>query len=438
MTQSNRPPLSPEAAQVVSAMRAGRLSRRALLAGTAGLGATLAAGGTGGTSSTGASGSAAPATGSGSASASTVAGPAAAADRSTTEKVVRWANWTLYLDYDEDSKKYPTLEAFQKESGLKATYAEDIEDNETYYGKVQAQLRQGQDIGQDIITMTDWMAARMIKAGWTQKLDQANIPNGANILDSLKGAQNVAWDPDRAHSYTWQSGYAGMGWNTTELKKLTGKTELRTLDELWDPKLKGRIEVLSEMRDTVGLILMSQGVDISAGITSDQWGKALEVLEKQLASGQIRQVKGNSYKEDLISKDAVAVIGWSGDMFQLALEAGDSKAFGFALPESGGTLWSDNLMVPIGSPHKANAEKLINYYYDPAVAAEVAAYVNYICPVKGAQEAILKIKGVDPAIAKSPYIFPTAQDLAKVKMFPSLDDATTTEFTTAFQKVLGV
>jgi spermidine/putrescine transport system substrate-binding protein len=418
--------MSPEAAAVVRAMRAGRLSRRSVLGGAGALGLAGALGGCGTSSSDDP----------GTSDASASAGPSPAADRSATEKKVDWANWTLYLDYDEDTKKYPTLEKFQAETGITATYAEDVDDNETYYGKVQAQLRQGQDIGKDIITLTDWMAARLVKAGWTQKLDQANIPNGVNILDNLKG-EAIGWDPGRDYSYTWQSGYAGIGWNTAELKKLTGKSELKSVEELWDPKLEGRVEVLSEMRDTVGLILMLQGVDISKPPTTDQWQAGLAVLEKQLANGQIRQVKGNSYKEDLISKDAVAVIGWSGDMFQLEYENG-AGSFGFAIPESGGTLWSDNMLVPIGAPHKANAEKLINFYYDPAIAAEVAAYVNYICPVKGAQAEIVKIPGIEEAVATSPYIFPTAADLAKVKSFAALDDATEREFTTAFQKVLGV
>jgi spermidine/putrescine transport system substrate-binding protein len=423
--------LSPEAAEVVTALQRGRLSRRSMLAaaGALGTGAALAACGT----SSGSGDTAASAGGSSSPSALTPA-----VDKSATEKIVNWANWTLYLDYDEKTKKYPTLEKFKAATGIDYTYAEDIEDNETYYGKIQAQLRRGQDIDKDIITLTDYMAARVIQAGWTQKLDQANIPNGKNILDNLKGAQNIAWDPNRDHSYTWQSGYAGLGWNTPELKKLTGKSSLKSLDELWDPRLKGRVEVLSEMRDTIGLILLAQGVDITKPPTPEQWQAGLDVLAKQLDSGQIRQVKGNSYKEDLVSRDAVAVIGWSGDLFQLDFENGGNGTFGFGLPESGGTLWSDNLMVPIGSPHKTNAEKLINFYYDPAIAAEVANYVNYICPVKGAKEAMAKMPNVDPAVLNSPYIFPTAEDLAKVHSFAALDDATSQSFTDAFQKVLGV
>lgn len=455
MSERQRPPLSPEAAAVVRAMAAGRLSgsrtgsslsRRSLLsgAGALGVGAFLAACGTGTGGTASPSGSAAASlpggTAGAQASGTPLSGPSPATDISDTDKVVRWANWTLYLDFDDATKKYPSLEAFTTKTGIKATYAEDIDDNETYYGKIQAQLRQGQDIGKDVITLTDWMAARVIKAGWTQKLDQQNIPNGKNIRAALKGS-NVAWDPNRDYSYTWQSGLTGFGFNVAELKKLTGKTEIRTLDELWDPRLKGRVEVLSEMRDTMGIILQSKNVDISKGITDAQWSDALAVLETNLANGQIRQVKGNSYKEDLVSKDAVAVIGWSGDIFQLILEAQatnpDAKPYDFALPESGGMLWSDNLMVPVGSPHKKNAETLINYYYDPAVAAEVANYVNYICPVEGAQAEWTKNKNLDPALASSEYIFPSDDTLKKVKLFPALDAAQETSFSESFQKVLG-
>jgi spermidine/putrescine transport system substrate-binding protein len=186
------------------------------------------------------------------------------------------------------------------------------------------------------------------------------------------------------------------------------------------------------MRDTMGLIMLEQGVDISQQFSKDQFQKGLDELEKQISNGQIRQVKGNSYKEDLINGDALAVIGWSGDIFQINAENGDK--WGLALPEAGGTLWSDNLLVPIGSPHKKNAEKLMNYYYDPAVAAEVAAYVNYICPVQGAQE---EMKKIDPELAESPWIFPDEQAQAKAKVFRTLTPDEETEYSEAFQKVIG-
>ncbi len=301
-----RPPLSPEAAAVVRALSAGRLSRRSLLAGAGatGLGALLAACGTQGSSTPAAPGAAA-----------TDTRPTPAQDRSAQEKVVRWANWTLYLDLDDAGKAYPSLEAFEKKTGIDATYAEDIEDNDSYYGKIQAQLRLGQDIGKDVVVFTDYMAARRVRQGYAQKLDRANIPNAANLLPAL---QDVSYDPGRAYSLTWQSGYAGIAYNKEKVS-----TPVRTVEDLWRPDLKGRVEVLSEWRDTLGLIMRAQGTDIDKPIEKTKFEDALAVLDKQLGNGQIRQVKGNSYKEDLISGDALAVIGWSGDIFQINAENGN-------------------------------------------------------------------------------------------------------------------
>jgi spermidine/putrescine transport system substrate-binding protein len=403
----NHERLDPAARAFVAA----QISRRTLLrgAGGAGLAALLAACGAQG-----------PSTGGDQAADK----PKAAADRSDTDKVVHWANWTLYLDYDEETKKYPTLEEFQKQAGIKATYAEDIDDNDTYYGKIQGQLKNGQDIGKDIVVFSDWMAARLIRNGYAQQLDSANIPNAKNLLTNL---QNVDFDPGRKYSLPWQGGFGVLAWNKAQVPG-----GLANVSDLWKPELKGRVEVLSEMRDTIGLIMMEQGKDISGDFSEDDFMAAIDVLQKHVDSGQIRQVKGNSYKEDLISGDAVAVIGWSGDIFQINAEGGDK--WGYTLPEAGATLWSDNLEIPIGSPHKKNAEKLFDYYYDPKVAAQVAAWVNYITPVQGAQAEMEKI---DPDLAKSPWIFPTPEILSKAKVFRTLTPDEEVKYSEAFQKVLG-
>jgi len=386
-----------------------QLSRRSVLrgAGGAGVAAALAACGTGDTTST------------------TDKPAAAVKDKSATEKIVRWANWPAYLDFDTKTKKYPTLETFQERTGIKATYSEDIDDNATYYGKVQGQLKNGDDIGKDLIVLSDWMASRMVRQAYVQKLDKANIPNAKNLTPKL---QDVGFDPGRKFTLTWQSGYAGIAYRKDKVGR-----ELRTLDDLWAPDLKGKVVVLSEMRDTIGVIMLSQGVDISGDFTEDDWNKGLDVLQKQVDSGQIRQVKGNSYLEDMYSGNAIAAIGWSGDMLVAQAEQEDPN-YTFQLPETGGTLWSDNVMVPIGSPHKTNAEKLIDFYYDPEIAALVAAYVQYICPVVGAQDAMKKI---DPTLMDSPLIFPTEEDLAKVKVFRDLTPDEETTFSESFQKVIG-
>ena len=384
--------LSPEARSILSA----GISRRSVLVGAGGLGAAglLTACGGGGESE-------------------------------TAESSVRWGNWPLYLDFDEESKTYPTLEKFKTQTGIDAQYFEDYNDNDEFFGKVQAQLKLGEDIGYDVVTPTDWMAARWIRLGYSQKFDLANIPNNVNILDSLK---SPSYDPSRESTLTWQGIMAGFGWNTEKNPK-----GIRTIEDLFSPQNKGKIVVLSEMRDTIGVILLSQGVDITK-VTEDQFMNAVDFMSKKIADGWIRGVKGNEYAEDLTSGDATAVIGWSGDMFILASE--NEGKFDFAIPESGGTISGDNLMIPsTASPEgKANGEKLINYYYDPAVAAEVAAYVNYVCPVKGAQAEMEKIA---PELATSEYIFPTEKTSSRLNVFRSLTPDEETKWAEAFQQAQG-
>lgn len=379
------------------------MSRRNFLAavGATGAAAGLAACGTGGNTSGGGS------------------TPAASGD----SKTIVWANWTLYLDYDKESKTYPTLKRFEKESGYTVEYREDIEDNVQFNGKVAPQLANGQNIGYDLVTPTDWLVAEWIRKGYAAEIDAANVPNKENILPALA---DVSFDPGRNYSLTWQSGFAGLAWNKEKVPN-----GLKTVEDLWAPELAGKVVVLSEMRDAIGLIMLSQGVDISQPFTSEQFNAALDVLQQQVDSGQVKQVKGNSYKEDLINEQAWAAIGWSGDIFQINAENGDK--WGFALPETGGTLWSDNLLIPSTATNKAGAEALMNFYYDPKNAAEVAAYVNYVCPVKGAKEEMEKI---DPKLAASEWIFPTDATLDNAYVFRPLTPEEQTEFSDSFGRVI--
>ncbi len=355
------------------------------------------------------------------------AGPKLPEDRSASEKVVRWANWTSYLDYNEKTKRHPTLVAFEKKTGLQATYSEDIDDNDTYFNKVAPQLRAGQDIGRDIFTFTDWMANRVIREQLCQPLELIRMPHASNLIDSL---QEVSFDPGRNHSLTWQSGFAGIGYDRSKVGR-----DLKTLDDLWSEDLKGRIVVLSEFRDTLGLVMLSQGVDISQGFGKAQFENAVAEIDKRISDGYIRRVKGNAYLEDLKSGNAIAGIVWSGDLFVLRAET-ENNHWQFTIPESGGTLWSDNLMVPITSPHRRNAERLIDYYYQPEVAAQVAAWVNYICPVKGAQAEMEKI---DPELAKSPFIFPSDAYIRRnnIKGFRALSAEEDQEYGQIWARVVG-
>ena len=273
------------------------------------------------------------------------------------------------------------------------------------------------------MTPSDSLIAQWIAKGWAAPLDKANIPNAKNLLPEL---ENVAFDPGRVYSLTYQSGFGGLVWNKERVPN-----GLRTVEDLWAPELKGKVVVLSEVQDTVGLIMLAQGVDIDKPFTAEQFMNALAVVEEQVDSGQIKQVKGNSYKEDLINEQAWAAIGWSGDIFQINAEEGNK--WEFALPDTGGTLWSDNFLIPFTATNKAGAEALIDYYYRPDVAAQVAAWVNYMCPVQGAQEILAK---TDPELAASEWIFPTDELLSNAQVFRDFTPQEEMEYNEAFGRVI--
>ncbi|MBG6102388.1 spermidine/putrescine transport system substrate-binding protein [Micromonospora vinacea] len=386
------------------------LSRRGLLTGTLGSAALLSMGGS--------------LAGCGTKGAQQTEAGCVSEDLSGTEKKLAFANWPQYMDVDDtDESKRPSLDEFITKTGIQVTYTEDINDNNEFFGKVQNQLAACQSTDRDIIVLTDWMAARMIRLGWIQKLDPAKIPNvQANLLPSLL---NRPFDAENRISIPWQSGLAGLAYNGNVTK------ELRTVDELLTrPDLKGKVTALSEMRDTMGLLLGSNGHD-PANFTAAQFDDALNKLKKAVDSGQIRKFTGNDYAPDLAKGDIAACIGWSGDVIQLS---GEDEKVRFVAPDSGVMLYSDNMMVPNKATHKGNAEALINYYYEPAVAAKLAAYVNYICPVKGAQAEMEKI---DPELAANPLIFPDEALLSKSKVFMALDEKQEKEYEGKFQQVIG-
>lgn len=386
------------------------LSRRGLLTGTLGSAALLTMGGS--------------LAGCGTKGAQQTETGCVSEDLSGTEKKLAFANWPQYMDVDDtDESKRPSLDEFITKTGIQVTYTEDINDNNEFFGKVQNQLAACQSTDRDIIVLTDWMAARMIRLGWIQKLDPAKIPNvQANLLPSLL---NRPFDAENRISIPWQSGLAGLAYNGNVTK------ELRTVDELLTrPDLKGKVTALSEMRDTMGLLLGSNGHD-PANFTPAQFDDALNKLKKAVDSGQIRRFTGNDYAPDLAKGDIAACIGWSGDVIQLS---GEDEKVRFVAPDSGVMLYSDNMMVPNKATHKGNAEALINYYYEPAVAAKLAAYVNYICPIKGAQAEMEKI---DPELAANPLIFPDEALLSKSSVFMALDEKQEKEYEGKFQQVIG-
>lgn len=395
----------------------GQVSRRGFLRGVGAGGAALA-----GSAALAACGVKAQKPGAGgtpSAGAATSSGAAVVAD----PKTVVWSNWPLYIDQDDKNKnKRPSLEAFTKQTGITVKYTEDVNDNTEFFGKVQPQLKAGQGIGRDLIVLTDWMAARMIRLGYVQKLDLAQIPNVRNLNPSLR---DVPFDKGRAYSLPWQSGMTGIGYSPKKLGR-----ELKGVEDLFDKRLKGRVTMLTEMRDTMGLILLALGKDPVTHTFSD-YKAAIAKLQKAVDAKQIRQFTGNEYAADLAAGNIAAAMGWSGDVIQLQA---DDPHMAFLIPQDGGILWSDNLMIPVKAPNKAGAEKVINYYYQPKQAAVVADYVNYVTPVHGAQAAM---RTLDAPLAKNPLIFPPASTLARLHSFKNLAPAEEKVYEEMFQKVIG-
>ena len=345
---------------------------------------------------------------------------APAADERTLANTLTISTWPYYIDIDEKTKKRPTIQQFMQQNDINVRYVEDVNDNEEWFGKYQAQLSQGDPIGRDITVLTDWMAARMIRLGYVEKLDKEAIPNRSNLQDALR---SPAWDPNRDYSLPWQSGLTGIAYNAKETGPVTTIEQLLT-----DPKLKGKVTALSEMPDTIGLIMAANGDDPEK-VTDAAFDKAIEMLQEAVDSEQIRRFTGNDYGDDLAQGNVWAAVAWSGDLAQLQL---DNKDLKFVIPESGSHIWTDNMLIPKGG-HVFTASTWMNYVYDPKVAAQIEAYVNYICPVKGAKEELAKI---DASLAKNPLIFPDSATLAKTFIFDA-EAADKQDYKEKFQAVTG-
>jgi spermidine/putrescine transport system substrate-binding protein len=356
--------------------------------------------------------------GSGGKSATTTAAAAA----QTLPKTIVFSNWPLYIDINK-TKKHPSIQQFDAKYKVNVRYLEDINDNDSFFGKIEGPLSQGQSIGRDLIVLTDssGLPARMIQLGWLEKLDKSALPNIANLQPVQ---QHPGWDPNREYSLPWQSGMTGIGYDPA---KVGG--DITSIDELLtNPKLKGKVTFLTEFGDSIGLVMLANGDDPSK-VTKASFDRAVKTLQKAVDSGQIRQFTGNDYAPLLAKGDIWACAAWSGDMVQLQA---DHPGLKWVLPKAGGMIWTDNMLIPKGGNAYA-ASVVMNWFYRPEIAAEVEDYVNYICPVVGADKVLEK---KDPAVAKNPLIFPTKAMLANVHQI----DATAVnnaKYKQAFQHLIG-
>lgn len=344
-----------------------------------------------------------------------------ATDLSDSQKKVIVSNWPAYID--PRKKATSTASVFTERTGIEVDYTDDINDNAEFFAKVKNQLGSCQTIDRDMIIMTDWMAARMIGLGWIQPLDADKIPNvHQNLIEPLRGRQ---WDKDLEFHAPWQAGLTGIAYNASKVPEVKTFEELLTRSDL-----KGRMTLLSEMRDTMGFMLRVVGANPDE-FTDAEWGRAIDRLQQVVASGQVRSFTGNEYIQDLAAGNIVACEAWSGDVIQAQFDNPDIK---FVAPEEGLSLWADNMMVPNLAEHQANAEAWMNYYYEPEVAAKLAAWVNYICPVEGAKQEMEKI---DPSLVDNKLIFPDNEDLADAFDFMPLTDQQSQQYEGDFNDVIA-
>ena len=338
-------------------------------------------------------------------------------------KSLIWSNWPLSVDTKDDGT-IPSLVEFEKRTGIHTEYLAEINSNDEWFAKVQPLMSSGQGIEASVISPTDWMGGRFIEKGWAEKLDKSTLKNSGNLQPAFAAP---AFDRDRAYSMAWQGWLVGIAVNT----EVTGRDVKSIEDLLTASDLKGKVSLLTELRDTTGMLMLARGKDIG-NFTDDDFAGAIEDLEKAKAGGQLRRFTGNDYASDLAKGNIGACLAWAGDVVQLSK---DNPAIKFFVPDSGSTLAEDTLMIPAHAPNPDGAHQLIDFYYEPEIAAQVAAYVNAVCPVKGAQEAMLE---VDPELAENELIFPSGETMQRLHSYMSLNADQTQKYQSSFEKALGL
>lgn len=328
--------------------------------------------------------------------------------------------WPIYIDDDPETG---TIARFAKATGIEVAWNEVINDTNEYFAKIQPQLSRGKTIGADIMTPTFWLVPRLIELGWAQKL-----PSFANRANLVPWLEKPSWDPTGEYSIPWQAGVTGIAYN----RKAAGG-DVTSMAQLLAPALKGRVGVLTEMRDTVGLFMLADGKDPATATVASAQG-AFAMLEKAKYDGQIRRFTGQDYLDDLVAGNFAACIAWSGDAAQLARE---DPNIGFAIPTEGGMQWADCMVIPKGSTKLDNAATFMNFVYDPANAARIAAAVQYISPVRGVADELRKLGPEEAALAGSAVLFPDAATTARLHTFASLDEAQEAVFEETFSRIAG-
>jgi spermidine/putrescine transport system substrate-binding protein len=325
------------------------------------------------------------------------------------------SNWPLYIDEG-------TVPAFEKATGVSVKYVEDINSNEEFFNKLQPLLAKGESGGRSIFVLADYMVAKMHKLGYLMEFDKSGLPEfEKNLSASLR---NPPFDPGRSYTAPWQSGMTGL------IVNKEAAPDARSICALFDPKYKGKVDVLNEVREAVPLTMKCEGKDPNKASEAD-WMKAIDKLKAAAESGQIRRFTGNDYAGDLTRGDAVVVMGWSGDAVQLQE---DNPNLEWRMPTEGCMLWSEDMVIPVGAPNPTAAEAWIDFVYKPEVQANIAEYVNYVTPVEGVQPILAKRS---PELGNNQLIFPSAEFTKNCSPTPTIEGEEEQNVVKAFDAVLN-
>ena len=319
-----------------------------------------------------------------------------------------FANWPLYIDYTNWLKDRPSLNSFSRHTGIEVTYEEVIEGNEPFFQRIAPRLKAGKPLGYDLIVLTSgWQVTQLIDNGWVVPLDHGLIPNFARYAARI--AKSPHYDPGNRFTIPWQSGFTGIAYNTTRIKR-----PITSVKDLWDPAFRGRVGMMSDNTDLGTAGLLNLGIQPSTSSERD-WQAAAGVLKTQ--QGLVRDYYDQSYIDALERGDTWISQAWSGDIFQA--NASGHPELRFVVPDEGVMHWTDTMMIPMNAANPVSAMTWMNYYYQPRIAAMVADWVEYITPVPDAQAILQKS---DPSVARSSLVFPTAAMAAKARDYPIFRD----------------
>jgi spermidine/putrescine transport system substrate-binding protein len=328
---------------------------------------------------------------------------------------LNFANWASYIDPDHES-----LKLFTQATGIAVNYQEVIEDDDSFFAKIDPIIRSGQYSGYDLMVITDGFEFNdLVELQEVIPLDHSMLPNFEKY--AISNFKRETFDPGNLYSVPWASGITGIAWNTKYITE-----PITSIESLWDPQYAGKIGMMQDPQELANFGLFKCGIDPDNS-TLDDWNKAANVLNQQRNAGLVRAYYDQSYLNALSQGDTWISMAWSGDIFQQNESSGNND-LAFVVPAEGGNLWTDNMMIPALAQNPVSAMKMIDWFYHPQIATMLTENIQYItacAPVRSLIEQDAKLpKGANgqsqatlQELASSPLVFPSAAEMDRTRNY---------------------